>query len=104
MMLCIHVRNISYISYIFDISVAINLAVLICIGDNRCHALPVLYAIGRFISLVCIGYQIYVEAVILLYRFQALRNRARKARANRKPNLGDIKPGSIIENIAHTRR
>lgn len=36
--------------------------------------------------------------------FQALRNRARKARANRKPNLGDIKPGSIIENIAHTRR
>lgn len=36
--------------------------------------------------------------------FQALRNRARKQRASRKPNLGDIKPGSIIENIAHTRR
>lgn len=104
MMLYIHVRSISYISYIFDISVAINLAVLICIGDNRCHVLPVLYAIRGFISRICTGYQIYVETVIFLYRFQALRNRARKARANRKPNLGDIKPGSIIENIAHTRR
>lgn len=60
MMLCIHVRNISYI---FDIRVAINLAVLICIVDNRCHALPVLYAIGRFISRVCIDYQIYVETL-----------------------------------------
>ncbi|KOX74725.1 Dopamine D2-like receptor [Melipona quadrifasciata] len=38
------------------------------------------------------------------HHFAALRNRARKAKINRKPNLGDIKPGSIIENIAHTRR
>jgi hypothetical protein len=36
--------------------------------------------------------------------FQALRNRARKAKAARKPNLADIKPGSVIENIAQTRR
>jgi dopamine D2-like receptor len=35
---------------------------------------------------------------------QALRNRARKAKAARKPNLADIKPGSVIENIAQTRR
>ncbi|OAD57303.1 Dopamine D2-like receptor [Eufriesea mexicana] len=50
----------------------------------------------------------YIPCIIMVFLyyniFKALRNRARKARANRKPNLGDIKPGSIIENIAHTRR
>jgi dopamine receptor D2 len=35
---------------------------------------------------------------------QALRVRARKQRAARKPNLGEIKPGSVIENMAQTRR
>ncbi|KZC06028.1 Dopamine D2-like receptor, partial [Dufourea novaeangliae] len=50
----------------------------------------------------------YIPCIIMVFLyyniFKALRNRARKARANRKPNMGDIKPGSIIENIAHTRR
>ncbi|XP_076682686.1 dopamine D2-like receptor isoform X2 [Andrena cerasifolii] len=50
----------------------------------------------------------YIPCIIMVFLyyniFKALRNRARKARANKKPNLGDIKPGSIIENIAHTRR
>jgi dopamine D2-like receptor len=41
--------------------------------------------------------------VMLIILYQALRNRARKAKAARKPNLGDIKPGSVIENIAQTR-
>nr|XP_034171748.1 dopamine D2-like receptor isoform X2 [Osmia lignaria] len=49
----------------------------------------------------------YIPCIIMVFLyyniFKALRNRAKKARANRKPNLGDIKPGSIIENIAHTR-
>ncbi|XP_053973390.1 dopamine D2-like receptor isoform X1 [Hylaeus volcanicus] len=49
----------------------------------------------------------YIPCIIMVFLyyniFKALRNRARKARANRKPNLGDIKPGSIIENIANTR-
>ncbi|XP_024940029.1 dopamine D2-like receptor isoform X2 [Cephus cinctus] len=49
----------------------------------------------------------YIPCIIMVFLyyniFKALRNRARKARATRKPNLGDIKPGSIIENIAHTR-
>ncbi|XP_072742561.1 dopamine D2-like receptor isoform X3 [Anoplolepis gracilipes] len=50
----------------------------------------------------------YIPCIIMVFLyyniFKALRNRARRARASRKPNLGDIKPGSIIENIAHTRR
>ncbi|XP_011334384.1 dopamine D2-like receptor isoform X3 [Ooceraea biroi] len=50
----------------------------------------------------------YIPCIIMVFLyyniFKALRNRAKKARASRKPNLGDIKPGSIIENIAHTRR
>ncbi|XP_076238274.1 dopamine D2-like receptor isoform X2 [Calliopsis andreniformis] len=49
----------------------------------------------------------YIPCIIMVFLyyniFKALRNRARKARASKKPNLGDIKPGSIIENIAHTR-
>ncbi|XP_046486939.1 dopamine D2-like receptor isoform X2 [Neodiprion pinetum] len=49
----------------------------------------------------------YIPCIIMVFLyyniFKALRNRAKKARAARKPNLGDIKPGSIIENIAHTR-
>jgi len=35
---------------------------------------------------------------------QALRTRARKQRAARKPHLSEIKPGSVIENMAQTRR
>ncbi|XP_023289021.1 dopamine D2-like receptor [Orussus abietinus] len=50
----------------------------------------------------------YIPCIIMVFLyyniFKALRNRAKKARAARKPNLGMIKPGSIIENIAHTRR
>ncbi|XP_048515832.1 dopamine D2-like receptor isoform X2 [Athalia rosae] len=50
----------------------------------------------------------YIPCIIMVFLyyniFKALRNRAKKARAARKSNLGDIKPGSIIENIAHTRR
>ncbi|EFN77687.1 Dopamine D2-like receptor, partial [Harpegnathos saltator] len=50
----------------------------------------------------------YIPCIIMVFLyyniFKALRNRARRARASKKPNLGDIKPGSIIENIAHTRR
>ncbi|XP_043500955.1 dopamine D2-like receptor isoform X2 [Polistes fuscatus] len=49
----------------------------------------------------------YIPCIIMVFLyyniFKGLRNRARKARANRKPNLVDIKPGSIIENIANTR-
>ncbi|XP_035728482.1 dopamine D2-like receptor isoform X2 [Vespa mandarinia] len=49
----------------------------------------------------------YIPCIIMVFLyyniFKGLRNRARKARANRKPNLGEIKPGSIIENIANTR-
>ncbi|XP_066584740.1 dopamine D2-like receptor isoform X2 [Prorops nasuta] len=49
----------------------------------------------------------YIPCIIMVFLyyniFKALRTRAQKARATRKPNLGDIKPGSIIENIAHTR-
>ncbi|XP_014467943.1 PREDICTED: dopamine D2-like receptor isoform X6 [Dinoponera quadriceps] len=49
----------------------------------------------------------YIPCIIMVFLyyniFKALRNRAKRARASKKPNLGDIKPGSIIENIAHTR-
>ena len=45
------------------------------------------------------------KLVLVLIEFvQALRVRARKQRAARKPHLGDIKPGSVIENMAQTRR
>mgnify|MGYP006989418644 FL=1 len=33
-----------------------------------------------------------------------MRNRARKAKANKKPNARDILPGSVIENVIQTRR
>lgn len=36
-------------------------------------------------------------------RFQALRNRAKKQKAARKPHI-DLKPGIVIENVAQTRR
>lgn len=36
--------------------------------------------------------------------FQALRIRAKKAKASRKPHLTDMKPGIVIENVAQTRR
>lgn len=39
-----------------------------------------------------------------LYTLQALRNRAIQARLNRKPLPSEIKPGSVIENVANTRR
>lgn len=42
--------------------------------------------------------------LIILFRFKALRNRARKAKATKKPNAGDILPGSVIENVIQTRR
>ncbi|KAK0096507.1 hypothetical protein PV326_005266 [Microctonus aethiopoides] len=45
----------------------------------------------------------YIPCIIMVFLywniFKALRNRAARARANRKPNLRDIKPNSIIENI-----
>ncbi|PSN52577.1 Dopamine D2-like receptor, partial [Blattella germanica] len=50
----------------------------------------------------------YIPCIIMVFLyyniFKALRNRARKARAARKPNIAEIKPGSVIENIAQTRR
>jgi hypothetical protein len=48
----------------------------------------------------------YVDTgrMIVVIMFQALRNRARKAKAARKPHVPDIKPGSVIENIAQTQR
>ncbi|XP_067011481.2 dopamine D2-like receptor [Anabrus simplex] len=50
----------------------------------------------------------YIPCIIMVFLyyniFKALRNRARKAKAARKPNLAEIKPGSVIENIAQTRR
>ncbi|XP_024867152.1 dopamine D2-like receptor isoform X4 [Temnothorax curvispinosus] len=50
----------------------------------------------------------YIPCIIMVFLyyniFKALRNRAKRARASKKPNLSNIKPGSIIENIAHTRR
>ncbi|XP_071635796.1 dopamine D2-like receptor isoform X4 [Temnothorax longispinosus] len=49
----------------------------------------------------------YIPCIIMVFLyyniFKALRNRAKRARASKKPNLSNIKPGSIIENIAHTR-
>lgn len=36
--------------------------------------------------------------------FKALRIRARRAKASRKPHLTDLKPGIVIENVAQTRR
>lgn len=36
--------------------------------------------------------------------FQALRDRAMQLRLNRKPLPCEIKPGSVIENVANTRR
>ncbi|XP_058797009.1 dopamine D2-like receptor isoform X2 [Phymastichus coffea] len=46
-----------------------------------------------------------ITMVFLYYRiFSALRDREKKKRANRKSNMGDMKSGCIIENIANTRR
>jgi len=36
--------------------------------------------------------------------FQALSSRARKARAARKPQMSELKSGTVIENLAQTRR
>ncbi|XP_034951886.1 dopamine D2-like receptor [Chelonus insularis] len=50
----------------------------------------------------------YIPCIIMVFLywniFKALRNRAARARANKKPNLRGIKPNSIIENIVHTQR
>ncbi|XP_015119851.1 dopamine D2-like receptor [Diachasma alloeum] len=50
----------------------------------------------------------YIPCIIMVFLywniFKALRNRAARARANKKSNLKDVKPGSIIENIVHTQR
>ncbi|XP_046981371.1 dopamine D2-like receptor [Schistocerca americana] len=50
----------------------------------------------------------YIPCIIMVFLyyniFMALRNRARKAKAARRPLPADIKPGSVIENLAQTRR
>ncbi|XP_063978133.1 dopamine D2-like receptor isoform X2 [Diachasmimorpha longicaudata] len=50
----------------------------------------------------------YIPCIIMVFLywniFKALRNRAARARANKKSNLKDVKPGSIMENIVHTQR
>ncbi|KAK6633992.1 hypothetical protein RUM44_004599 [Polyplax serrata] len=50
----------------------------------------------------------YIPCIIMVFLyyniFKALRNRARKARATKKPNARDILPGSVIENVIQTRR
>ncbi|XP_049769078.1 dopamine D2-like receptor [Schistocerca cancellata] len=50
----------------------------------------------------------YIPCIIMVFLyyniFMALRNRARKAKAARRPLPTDIKPGSVIENLAQTRR
>jgi hypothetical protein len=53
------------------------------------------------INLRCV-HQINLCNLLLLS--QALRTRARKQRAARRPHVGEIKPGSVIENLAQTRR
>lgn len=50
----------------------------------------------------------YIPCIIMVFLyyniFKALRNRARKARLAKKPLPCEIKPGSVIENVASTRR
>ncbi|XP_063913668.1 dopamine D2-like receptor isoform X2 [Zophobas morio] len=50
----------------------------------------------------------YIPCIIMVFLyyniFKALRNRAIQARLNRKPLPAEIKPGSVIENVANTRR
>ncbi|XP_015834300.1 dopamine D2-like receptor isoform X3 [Tribolium castaneum] len=50
----------------------------------------------------------YIPCIIMVFLyyniFKALRNRAIQARLNRKPLPSEIKPGSVIENVANTRR
>ncbi|XP_065212879.1 dopamine D2-like receptor isoform X2 [Planococcus citri] len=50
----------------------------------------------------------YIPCFIMIYLyysiFKALRIRAQKAKASRKPHLADLKPGIVIENVAQTRR
>ncbi|KAG8249236.1 dopamine neurotransmitter receptor activity, coupled via Gi/Go [Homalodisca vitripennis] len=49
----------------------------------------------------------YIPCIIMVFLyysiFKALRNRAKKQKAARKPHL-DMKPGIVIENVAQTRR
>ncbi|XP_061398805.1 dopamine D2-like receptor, partial [Musca vetustissima] len=50
----------------------------------------------------------YIPCIIMVFLywniFMALRSRARKQRAARKPHLSELTGGSVIENIAQTRR
>ncbi|XP_034111448.1 dopamine D2-like receptor isoform X3 [Drosophila albomicans] len=50
----------------------------------------------------------YIPCIIMVFLywniFKALRSRARKQRAARKPHLSELTGGSVIENIAQTRR
>ncbi|KAB0798990.1 hypothetical protein PPYR_06870, partial [Photinus pyralis] len=50
----------------------------------------------------------YIPCIIMVFLyyniFKALRNRAIKARLTRKPLPCEIKPGTVIENVANTRR
>ncbi|RZF35626.1 hypothetical protein LSTR_LSTR005154 [Laodelphax striatellus] len=50
----------------------------------------------------------YIPCIIMVFLyyniFKALRNRARKAKAARKTNIAELKPGIVIENVAQTRR
>ncbi|XP_060531999.1 dopamine D2-like receptor, partial [Cylas formicarius] len=50
----------------------------------------------------------YIPCIIMVFLyyniFKALRRRAMQQRANRKPQPAEIKPGSVIENLASTRR
>lgn len=41
---------------------------------------------------------------LVFFVLQALSKRAKKAKAARKPNLSEMKPGIVIENVAQTRR
>ncbi|KAM7346832.1 dopamine D2-like receptor isoform 3-T4 [Cochliomyia hominivorax] len=50
----------------------------------------------------------YIPCIIMVFLywniFKALRSRARKQRAARKPHISELTGGSVIENIAQTRR
>uniref|UniRef100_A0A1B0FK81 G-protein coupled receptors family 1 profile domain-containing protein n=1 Tax=Glossina morsitans morsitans TaxID=37546 RepID=A0A1B0FK81_GLOMM len=50
----------------------------------------------------------YIPCIIMVFLywniFKALRSRARKQRAARKPHLSELAGGSVIENVAQTRR
>ena len=60
---------------------------------------------SNILSSTFITENIHVTFVFFVFHLsKALRNRARKAKANKKPNARDILPGSVIENVIQTRR